>query len=261
MGLEGYAPESEGSVWFRGQDQTGNDVRVDVFNTVFTGGQLNSKTFEVLLNYLEHTNNLDFSGFIKDIEYQGFDRLFYIRAALKRVTPSQFCRFAIMGAVRGSNFQRIIETSISVPDDLKSLVTANIVIKKAVKRDDLTILRFTASVPHWVSYWLFKVDFQKKIEDSDCPGWLQYPGAASLPMSKKLRLQHIQFCKSFSSLLPGGKFNPNIYLTAYKNSIPERDIPTMLKDQLGVGQDRVTQMTESELRESIGTDLVKVSGR
>jgi hypothetical protein len=73
-----------------------------------------------------------------------------------------------------------------------------------------------------------KAGVDKKIESSECPSWLQFPGAASLPMSSKLRKQHLQFCESFSSLLPGGKFNGNIYLTAYKNMLAISEIPNEL---------------------------------
>jgi len=257
LGMAGFVPEAVGSVWFTGTNDDGQVLRVNAFETVFTDGRVGAEEFEAILNYLEHSGNLDFSGFIKDIEYQGFDRLVYIRAALRRVTVSQFSRFAIMGAVRGSNFKRIRETSINVPNDLSTLVDSGIILKKAIKREDLTILRFTASIPHWVSFWLFKVGFAKKIEAEDCPGWLQYPGAASLPMSKKLRIQHIKFCKSFSALLPGGTFNANIYMTAFKNSIPEKDVPSMLKDQLGIGATKEAQMSIQDLTSEMGSELVK----
>lgn len=252
LGIPGLRPKEEGSLIFESKNENGEVVSVDVFYSVFAGRGLTSPQFEQLLNYLHSFGKLDFSSFIEGISYQGFDRLFYINAALKKVSVSVFCRFAILGAVRGSNFQKIKESCTDMPADLDGLVSSGTIIKKAKKRDDLTILRFTASIPHWVAFWLFSVNMAKKIESNDCPGWLQFPGAASLPMSKKLRLQHISFCREFSSLLPGGTFNGNIYKTAYMNQIPLSDVPTMLKSQLGVGSDSTADpITATEVTEQV----------
>jgi len=126
-------------------------------------------------------------------------------------------------------------------------------VKTAKKRDDLTILRFTASIPHWVAFWLFSVNIEKKIETEECPGWLQFPGAASLPMGKKQRIAHISFCKAFSALLPGGSFNGNIYYTAYSNPIPAKDVPTLIKEGLGISADDKTsgEITGKEVRDNV----------
>jgi hypothetical protein len=257
IGVPGFVVKEAGSAILVGKDSNGQTIEFDAFNSVFAGAFPNSKVLEVFLNYLEVSGKLDFSEFIEGISYQGFDREFFIAAALKKVTPSVFCRFAILGAVRGSNFQKIVESCLVMPTDLQTLVANGTVIKRAKKRDDLTILRFTASIPHWVSFWLFKLNFAKKIEAESCPGWLQFPGAASLPMSKELRLQHISFCKSFSSLLPGGTFNGNIYFTAYCNPIPTSVIPSMLKQQLGIEGDGAKLIAPDEVRAQVSMQMVK----
>lgn len=260
LGIPGLSVKENGSTLFQGKGENGEPYTIDVFHSVFSGRSLSSSQLEQLLNYLNVSGKLDFSTFIEGISYQGFDRLFYISAALKKVSVSVFCRFAVLGAVRGSNFQKIKEGCTDMPADLDGLVSSGTIIKKAKKRDDLTILRFTASIPHWVAFWLFSVDMSKKIESNDCPGWLQFPGAASLPMGKKQRLQHISFCKEFSSLLPGGTFNGNIYRTAYLNQIPAGDIPSMLKDQLGIGADSVSsgQITSEEVTEQVLMSVSRV---
>lgn len=258
LGIPGAAPAESGSLVWKMKAQDGTDLSVNIFENVFSDGQLNSNRLELIFNYMESAGKLDFTAFIEGIVYQGFDRIYYIQAALKRVSVSQFSRFAILGAVRGSNFERIMEKCVSMPADLERLVTNNVVIKKAVKRDDLTILRFTASIPHWVAYWLFKVNIAKKIESQECPGWLQFPGAASLPMSREVRVQHIAFCKAFSALLPGGTFNGNIYFTAYSNQIPPRDIPSMIKDGLGIGTNAGSAISAEDVRQSVTMEVAKV---
>lgn len=241
-----------------GQGKEGQQVRTDVFNDIFVGG-MPAGQLEKLLNYLHTSGKLEFSGFINDILYQGFDRLYYIRIALGKVSVGTFCKFAILGAVRGSNFKKIVDSCLSMPPELTRAVDTGLVIKTAKKRDDLTILRFTAAIPHWVAFWLYGVSMSKKIETEDCPGWLQFPGAASLPMSKTVRLQHISFCKAFSAILPGGSFNPNIYLTAYNNPIPLKDIPSMIKPGLGIGENnQITgDISQEEVRQNVGLALVK----
>lgn len=242
----------------KGKDRDGNMTQLDVFNSVFVNG-MPSGQLEQLLNYLEVKGKLDFSSFIEGVIYQGFDREFYIKTALKKVPVSVFCKFAILGAVRGSNFTKIVNSCVEMPQELVNLVNNNVVIKSAKKRDDLTILRFTASIPHWVAFWLFSVAMPKKIESEDCPGWLQFPGAASLPMGKKQRLQHISFCKAFSALLPGGSFNGNIYYTAYSNQVPTKNMPKMIKDGLGISETDTTSgtITASEVQDITVKSLVK----
>ena len=260
LGMEGFNfdPEHAGQLVKKGDD--GREIRVDVFENVFSGGELTAKRFELVLNYLHAKSMLNFSEFIEGISYQGFNRLEYIKSSLKKVSVSVFCRFAILGAIRGSNFDKIKDSCLHMPSDLSTLVSRGDIVKKAKKRDDMTILRFTASIPHWVSFWLFQIDVPKKIESEECPGWLQFPGAASLPMGKKQRLQHISFCKAFSALLPGGSFNGNIYFVAYTNQIPVSDVPTILKEHLGVGAQDTTsgEISRKEVQDAVIMTVARV---
>lgn len=258
LGFPGAVPTKEGSVIWGYKGSDGTDKTMNIFTTVFSDSGLTSEHLENILNYLNASGHLDFKDFIANIEYQGFDRLFYIKAALKKVSVSVFCRFAILGAVRGSNFEKIREKCLEMPSDLKALVDNKTIIKTAKRRDDLTILRFTASIPHWVAYWLFTVDIAKKIETSDCPAWLQFPGAASLPMGKTVRLQHIAFCKAFSALISGGSFNGNIYYTAFKNPIPVGDIPTMIKAGLGIEGANKVEIADAEVRSTVLMEVARV---
>jgi hypothetical protein len=258
IGLPGFSMDPENRHQFVKKDGE-NELRVDVFANVFKDANLGVVEFEKILNYLENLGKLDFSSFIEGIVYQGFDREFYIRSSLKRVSVSVFCRFAILGAVRGSNFEKIKDSCLDMPSDLSQLVSSGQVIKTAKRRDDMTILRFTASIPHWVAFWLFSVNMEKKIPSEDCPGWLQFPGAASLPMGKQVRLQHISFCKAFSALLPGGAFKGTIYYTAYKNAIPIRDVPSILKEHLGLTESGAgqTEISSQEVYENVSMAVAR----
>jgi len=251
LGFPGWVPKSTNSTILEKVGEDGKKVSVDVFREAFLGQDIGLRQFEGILNYLHRTGNLDFAEFIEGISYQGFNRVEYIKSSLKKVSISIFCRFAILGAVRGSNFEKIKNTCTDMPSDLTSLVNSGMIVKKAKKKDEMTILRFTASIPHWVAFWLFSTGVGKKIESEPCPAWLQFPGAASIPMSKEVRLQHISFCKAFSAILPGGTFNGNIYYTAFSNAIPETDVPSIIKDGLGIGAARGQFMTGEEVRGAV----------
>lgn len=179
---------------------------------------------EVILNAAKADSEYELTTFIRMIEYQGFNREFYIKHALTKMSVSTFARFAIIGAIRGSNFSKICETCEGMPTDLVTSFSSLGFVKTPKKRDHLTILRNTASIPHWCAYYLLSAEIPGKIPNT-CNAAIQFPGAASLPMSKRVRLQHLDFCVNFSKLLPGGSFNMNIYLTAMGNPIPVDVIP------------------------------------
>jgi hypothetical protein len=212
--------------------KTGEWVNIDFWNDVLKGNDV--KNLTEILNQSSTDKAYDMTAFIRGIEYQGFDRLFYIKAALELLTVSEFSRFAIIGALRGSNFEKIQDSCEDMPRDLPAAFRKAGFVKTPKKRTDLTILRNTASIPHWCVYWFRRAGVDKKIPTLECPAELQFPGAASLPMSKEVRMQHLDFCYQFSQLLTGGKFNMNIYLTAMKNMIPVGEIPLLTMEILKV---------------------------
>jgi len=215
------------------KDKEGNVTKRDFWNEVIKG--LDSKKLETALSTAKTDVKYDMTGFIRAIEYQGFDREFYIRHALTKMSVSQFCRFAIIGAIRGSKFEKIVGTCEEMPQDLISAFqTCGFLSGTPKKKTDFTLLRNTASIPHWCVYWMDKAKITKKISNTKCPASLQFPGAASLPMSREIRIAHLDFSLKFSKLLPGGNFNMNIYMTAYGNPIPISDIPVEVAEILKI---------------------------
>lgn len=198
----------------------GRDAVVDVWADVC---RLDNDKLEAVMSVASADADYDLVGFIRGIEYQGFNRLYYIKHALSLMSVSLFVRFAILGAIRGSNFQRIVDTCEVMPQDMINSFTSLNFVKTPKKKDHLTILRNTASIPHWCSFYMIGANIEKKV-NCPCPAALQFPGAASLPMSREVRQQHIEFCMAFSALLPGGAFRMSIYLTAMSNPIPVSDI-------------------------------------
>jgi len=204
----------------------------DLWGSVFPGTK--SDRLEAILRMDPAYTSENIGYFIQSIEYQGFDREFYISHALTKMSVEVFSKFAVLGALRGSNFKKITDTCEHMPEQLTTSFSSCGFVKQPKRRTDLTILRCTASIPHWCSYWFLTNSAPKKIPTSKCHAALQYPGAASLPMSRSVRLEHMQFSEEFSMLLPGGAFNINIYLTAAKNQIPIKDVPAEVLVILGI---------------------------
>lgn len=203
------------------KNKDGKDIEVDFWGGVVS---LDVNKMEAVMKMASVEKEYSLNDFISGIEYQGFNRLFYIQFALTKMSVSLFCRFAVLGAIRGSNFTRILETCENMPADMSNKFTSLGFVKTPKKKDHLTILRCTASIPHWCAFYMMRASVVKKL-DMACPASIQFPGAASLPMSREVRIQHIEFCMAFSALLPGGQFRVSIYLTAMSNQIPVADIP------------------------------------
>jgi len=233
------------------KDKDGNDAIVDFWNDIT---KLDAVKLEAVLSIAGGESDYDLTLFIRGIEYQGFDRLFYIKHSLSLMSVSLFCRFAVLGAIRGSNFTKISEKCERMPSDMTTVYTSLGFVKTPKKRIDLTILRCTASIPHWCAFYLQKAKVAKKIEDS-CPAPLQFPGAASLPMSREVRIQHLNFCVAFSALLPGGSFSLTIYMTAMSAQIPVSDIPVEVLPLLKVSSETESYKLTSDDQNAYGKQV------
>jgi hypothetical protein len=237
-------PQAEGGGSLRRitKDKEGHDAIVDFWNDIT---KFESTKLEVVLRLAKVDKTYDLTSFIRSVEYQGFDREYYIKLCLSKMSISVFCRFAVLGAIRGSNFKKISETCERMPADLVEAFKDVGFVKTPKKRDHITILRCTSSIPHWCALYLAKAHVEKKIP-MECPAALQFPGAASLPMSKEIRLAHLKFCITFSSVLPGGTFKMTIYITAMSNMIPLSDIPEEVVTLLKVSSESESYKLTSE---------------
>lgn len=234
-------------------DNMAQPVPVDFFNATL---QI-SLTKELHDLIVVNSGKFDYRKYIDDIKYQGFERSGFIVAALKQISPNQFLRLAILGAIRGANFEKIKDSSTAIDQDLKDLFTSGVVKRKAVKSTDITVLRCTASLPQWCVYFMGQAPVQKKLPGLECHASLQFPAAGSLPMSDKIRLDHIRFSMAFSKVI-GGRFDENIYMAMMSNPIPAQEIPDTVKLILGehdVSHDQ-RQLIE-DVKKELGVSLVK----
>jgi len=211
------------------------EVLRNAFNSGLDGGD-SSKLHAVIKSSKDVFNA---STFLTEIAYQGFNRNVFIKAALTKMTPHELLQFAILGAVRGTNFEKIVMNTPSIPISMKNAYKANFT-KKANKSDDITISRCSASIPQWVAY--FMIGIEKRFADLDCPSCLQFPAAGALPMSREIRIAHINFSMRFSAVI-GGKFDDNIYKAMMQNVLPMSEVPEELKAYLGLVDSEINSDT------------------
>jgi len=227
--------------------QRGGDQ--DYFNSLMNN--MNGKDLHSLIT--RFMDSFDAKSFIDNIKYQGFNRDEFISNSLRVITVHQMLRFALMGAIRGANFPKITQSSSAIERDLKDLVDRNVIVRSARRANDITILRCTAAIPQWAAHFMGQTGIVKKLPGSACPACLQFPAAASLPMSASVRALHIQFSIHFSRVI-GGVFNENIYLAMFNNQLPLNEIPDNLKLILDVRSESdsmavdVANIIASELR-------------
>lgn len=212
------------------------------FNTVveFKG----DKELYALIN--EGVGSMDFDAVYEQIRFQGFNRSDFLKAALKVMSPSTMVKVAMIGAVRGSNFKRIAE-SPSLPADVKTLMDTGVILNiKPTKTSQVTITRCTAALPQWSSYALLTAHVPARLVKSSLHACLQFPAAGSLPMSKSVRVAHIEFSSNFSKLI-GGKFKSTIYKAMYNDTVLVSTIPAAVLTHLGVSNDTDGQVNIDEL--------------
>jgi len=199
------------------------------FDQVLNNGDAKS-LHNLITNYM---SQFDALTFVQNIKYQGFNRDEFIREALKRITPHQMLRLGLIGAIRGANFEKILKSSGAVDTDLAQLGVSKVIQRTAKRSSDITILRCTSAIPQWCAHYMAKAGVVKKVPASECPSWLQFPAAASLPMSSNNRIAHVRFSIAFSKII-GGVFNENIYMAMFNNQLDMSEIPDELKISLGI---------------------------
>lgn len=171
-----------------------------------------------------------------EIEYVGFNRDKIIaKLVATGASAKVIATVAAIGASRGSNFSKLAQDKISA--DVKTFVNSHCYMGKEIKgkaSDQLTIMRVTTALPNFAAYYLLKVKSPAKIPNHPCPTSLQFPAAASLPMSDRTRKDHVDFCMEFSKRLPNGKFSMDIYNAMMANEIPKEEINQELHSILGI---------------------------
>jgi len=217
---------------------TSPDLSQNHFTRTFRG--MTSESLSKI--FAKYASQFDSKTYIDGIKYQGFNREEFISTTLSVISPLQLIRLALIGSIRGANFEKILKSSSSIDADIVSLIKNNVVVRRAKEASDITILRCVAAIPEWVAYFMGTAGVTKKLQVS-CPAALQFPAAAALPMSATVRTQHVQFSVHFSRAI-GGVFNDNIYMAMVNNMLPLSQIPDSVRLILGVTNDSEAQQVD-----------------
>jgi hypothetical protein len=148
-------------------------------------------------------------------QFKGFDPERY-KQIVSKDEMKLTLEIAVAGAMMGSNWKK---QNMSVQNSLRALgYTEDWTIDKANAK---TILRTTNVFANYVVAIIGKNEslLQERFPGKGLPKALQFPGAAALSMGQNCRAMHIEFCKHFSSLLPQGSFNAEIYEAMSKNKL------------------------------------------
>lgn len=174
--------------------------------------------------------------------YKGFNREAILSEAFRTLSAQSTFVISAVTALRGP---RAVKTSadiqaIRVSDKSgRSISIAELFTQGLLKEEratfkkggrdlaanELTAGRICAAFPDMAAYGLYllwKRGGLSKRMDVPCPAFLQFPQAASLPMTESGRAQHVDFSKRFSdeALKPaGGSFNKNIYAQQSRNTV------------------------------------------
>lgn len=162
--------------------------------------------------------DLDLTAFRDDMSYLGFDKQKIARLAAKNLGPKKTIRLLYLGTMRGTNLDKIFKKSVKVDAELKKAFDDKMILSGGTGANDLTMGRLLGTFPEIATFYAIKYPFGKKIEDSDCPAALQWPAAASLPMSSMVRAAHVRFCIDFSKLI-GSKFEQRYYMAAFNGQL------------------------------------------
>jgi len=159
------------------------------------------------------------------IEYQGFSRELVLVQLSKLMSFEDMITASTMIALRGPKKA----AGMKVLSDGKSLKDLGIAINAAKESNILTVSRMLSATADLAAYGLYRMKVPKRLLDSDCPAFLQFPAAGALlneaPIMKK---KHLKFCQEFSEKI-GGEFNEDIYDQMLRNGYCDVEISNVLQ--------------------------------
>lgn len=193
----------------------------------------------------------DLQDFMDGMSFAGFNKAKMAKLAAARLGARRTIKLVFLAAYRGTNLTKIIARSVKVDDDVKKAHEDRLILSNGKGPEDLTMGRLLACFPQFAAYYMMRLNCPKKIVGNDCPACLQFPAAASLPMSVVVRTQHIEFCKDFSDLI-GSKFDPKFYIAAFKGAEDVTTLHSDLREILGNPTNKESNSVDvSRLLESV----------
>lgn len=214
------------------------------------------ETFQKILDSVQ----IDLKDFCDDMAYQGFDKTKVAKLAAKNLGGFLTVKFCVLGAMRGTNLEKILSKSVKPDPDVKKAVDLKKVQSRVTNPDSLTVGRLLAAFPEVAAHYMVVNKIPPKILSNACPAALQFPSAAGLPMSHTVRLQHLEFAVQFSFLISQDKkFHPVYYMAAFNGQQETKRLSEVVQEVVGKptsGESKAVDMHSaiSAMRTKYGQD-------
>lgn len=151
----------------------------------------------------------------EELRYQGFDRETVLKDLHEKLRDKVLAqKFILLCALRGP--VGASKTSING----RNALTFGLPLKSSKGAKGASLNRITAALADYAAFLLKKLNVPKRIQ-CECPGWLQFPSAASISMPENYRKMHLEFAQLFSERINlDGRhgFNQDIYDQMVLNS-------------------------------------------
>lgn len=187
--------------------------------------------------------DLDLTNFKEEMSYLGFDKQKIAKLAAKNLGAKLTIKLLYLGSMRGTNLGKILSKSVKVDKDVLNAWESKRILAGGSGANDLTMGRLMGTFPEIAAYYAIRFPYAKKIEDEDCPAELQWPAAASLPMSPEVRLSHVKFSRRFSELI-GSKFEERYYLAAFNGQLSVARLDPTVVELCGHPTDHVSRSVD-----------------
>lgn len=189
------------------------------------------------------SGELDLSAFREDMSYLGFDKQKIAKLAAKQLGPKLTIKLLYLGTMRGTNLTKILSKSVKVDQDVKKAYDTKRILSGGSGANDLTMGRLMGTFPEIAAFYALRHTFPKKLDDEDCPSALQWPAAASLPMSPEVRMEHVRFARRFSELI-GSKFEERYYTAAFNGQLSVTRLDPSVLDLCGNPSDHQSKSVD-----------------
>jgi hypothetical protein len=148
-----------------------------------------------------------------EVKYQGFNREDTLKDLYSKVKDHKLvAELIILCAVRGPVSASRVKLSNNKTPEQMGIPASGLKGKMGV-----SCARITSATADLAAYYLRTIDIPKRLFDSDCPSWLQFPSAGAIKLPEDLRKLHVEFSKSFSKTI-GGEFKQEIYAQMVHNA-------------------------------------------
>lgn len=197
------------------------------------------------LHSILNAAKIDLADFNDGLEYSGFDRERIGSLCAERFGAKGTAKLILIGVKRGTRLDKILKASVKNDKEVEDWFKKGLIKAGGKGPDIVSIGRIMACFPDCAVLIGQMFGIRGKFTIPGCPAELQFPAAASLPMSGPVRAAHIEFCKKFGELIKS-PFNPDFYKIAFSAMLPVDQVDSRVLEILGSPDDRTARGVDIE---------------